>query len=124
MFSFGNTHSTSSKFPTNDVDNVLSVFVFPPMLLALACSDLLSPTCHQTTITICAFASAVFPFAVACTLYMPDETNIWVIGVPLPFVPSPKSRSIPLLFSVLTASKFTVNGALHLILSIVIYIHI
>jgi len=51
---------------------------------------------------------------------MPGSRNIWVIGVHLPCVPSPKSRCTSFTFPSLTAVNVVVNGALPSILLILI----
>jgi hypothetical protein len=120
IFSLGNARCISSNFPSNDAESVLSVFIFPPITLALVWIALSSPICPHTITTICALASVVLPFAVACILYIPGEINVWVIGVPLSCVPSPKSHIISLTLPLVIALNFVVNGALHDSLSILI----
>ena len=114
LFSLGNIHSISSKLPSTDVESVLSVLIFPPITLALVCNALSSPLCPPTIIITCALATVPFPFAIACISYILGEINVWLMVVPLPCVPSPKSRSISRIFPVLLAVNVAVNGALHL----------
>jgi hypothetical protein len=116
----GKDHWISSNAPSNDVDNVLSVFAFPHITLALVCNAFPSPTCHHTTTMTCALASLLVPLAVACTLYMLGVKNVCVIGVHVPCIPSQKSRMISFTFPLLIAVNVVISGALHSNLSMLI----
>jgi hypothetical protein len=122
--SCGNIRSMVSKFPPNDADSVLSVLIFPPTTLALVCSDLSSHICPPTTTITCAFASLPLPFAVACMVYIFGNVNVWFTDFPLLCFPSQKSQTISLMSHEVIAVNFVLKGALHDILSIVIYIPI
>jgi hypothetical protein len=83
-FSFGKDRSSLSIVHPPFADKVLSILISPHTLLALVCSVLVSPACPHIITMVCAFAFAVFPCAIACTLYIPGEKKVCMIGVHVP----------------------------------------